>query len=310
MNIGDKVVFKNENLRGEITQFYGPDLVGVTIEDDFELQVHRSEIVVTETAFPDAEKPKTAVVSKEVAIKTGKGIFLKFDSVGQNNYDISIINGYPDTYFVAVYSEKQTGVELLGSGNVGTVNLLSINRLSRFNPEKWGTIHVVTFSVRQFPSTVPETVKYSKAFNQGDFQTPAGFDKLENAWFIFQVEQWSAPIPEIMIPVVTETTTVSWKNSHQKPTDIVDLHLETLMPDFSGVAADEAIKIQMDAFHKNLEMALAWKMPSITFIHGIGTGVLKNLIKLSLKNNKHVLRYTDADESEFGFGATKITLKQ
>lgn len=310
MNIGDKVVFKNENLRGEITQFYGPDLVGVTIEDDFELQVHKSEIVVTESIIPESAKPKTAAITKEISIKTGKGIFLKFDSIGNNNYEVSVVNGYQDAYFVAVYSEKQTGIELLGNGTVNTGNSLFVNKIGRFNPEKWGTLHVVTYSVRQFPNSVPQSIKYSKAFTQGDFQTPSGFDHLENAWFIFQVEQWTAPIQKVEIAVQSEMAPSNWKSTHQRPADVVDLHLEKLVPDTTLVMAEDAIKIQMESFHKNLEMALAWKMPHITFIHGLGTGVLKNLIRLSVKNNKNILRFSDADEKEFGFGATKLILKQ
>ncbi len=92
MNIGDKVVFKNENLSGVITAIYSNDLVGVTIEDDFELKVHASEVIVTESLVKKTESPAAAAkVTAEKEVKAGMTDHSEREATGTNH-----LNGATD----------------------------------------------------------------------------------------------------------------------------------------------------------------------------------------------------------------------
>ena len=50
----------------------------------------------------------------------------------------------------------------------------------------------------------------------------------------------------------------------------VDLHIEELIDDIRGMSNGEIIQIQLKHFQKKLDEAIAKKMRSIVFIHGIG----------------------------------------
>jgi len=57
LKLGDKVKFVNENMEGIVTSFKGKNMVGVTIEDDFEIPVLASEILKIDF---DEVKPEAA----------------------------------------------------------------------------------------------------------------------------------------------------------------------------------------------------------------------------------------------------------
>jgi dsDNA-specific endonuclease/ATPase MutS2 len=50
-------------------------------------------------------------------------------------------------------------------------------------------------------------------------------------------------------------------------------------------------------------------MDEITFIHGVGNGVLRDSIHKRLSGNKNVQYYEDVQKDKFGYGATKVKIK-
>ena len=94
-----------------------------------------------------------------------------------------------------------------------------------------------------------------------------------------------------------------------KPAVEVDLHIEKLTTQLIGLASAEMLKIQLEAFEKALDGAIAHGMQQITFIHGIGNGTLRTEIHRRLSKHVHVKFYEDAQKEKFGYGATKVSLK-
>jgi dsDNA-specific endonuclease/ATPase MutS2 len=64
----------------------------------------------------------------------------------------------------------------------------------------------------------------------------------------------------------------------------------------------------MDYFTRCLESAIANNLKKVTFIHGVGTGVLKSAIKERLAEYENI-EYRDASMQQFGYGATDVILK-
>ena len=89
----------------------------------------------------------------------------------------------------------------------------------------------------------------------------------------------------------------------------VDLHIEHLVDDYSGLGAAEIVDIQMGRFTITLDGAIRGKTKKIVFIHGVGNGKLKYEIRKALDTKYSKYRYQDASFKEYGYGATMVLLK-
>ncbi len=88
----------------------------------------------------------------------------------------------------------------------------------------------------------------------------------------------------------------------------VDLHIEELIEDASGLTNTEIISIQLQHFRKAIDNALLRQAHKITFIHGVGNGRLKNALRTEIENIPY-LRFSDAPYEKYGAGATEVFLK-
>jgi len=85
----------------------------------------------------------------------------------------------------------------------------------------------------------------------------------------------------------------------------IDLHIEELVRDFSGMANAEMLQVQMSRFSKEMDTAISRHFKKIVFIHGVGNGKLKNEIRKELRNYQGVA-FRDADNRKYGSGATEV----
>lgn len=86
-----------------------------------------------------------------------------------------------------------------------------------------------------------------------------------------------------------------------------DLHWQNTKAEYE-VSDTQILNEQIKMFHRVMSDALKKNATSVTFIHGIGDGVLKKALLDALKNYKDAEAYP-ADESRYGQGATKIVFK-
>jgi hypothetical protein len=89
---------------------------------------------------------------------------------------------------------------------------------------------------------------------------------------------------------------------------VVDLHIGELVADYRNLENTEILRIQVNYFIRCLENAIANHMTKVTFIHGVGTGVLKTSIKQILKDYPNT-EYRDASMQQFGYGAMDVVIK-
>ena len=88
----------------------------------------------------------------------------------------------------------------------------------------------------------------------------------------------------------------------------VDLHIAELVDNIAGLSSHDMFNIQMDYFRKMLESAIAADYTKVTFIHGVGNGVLKNAIIEELKKYKNTENRM-ASIAKFGVGAIDVVIK-
>lgn len=88
---------------------------------------------------------------------------------------------------------------------------------------------------------------------------------------------------------------------------IVDLHIEAMVEDHASLAQNEILNLQLSYFTKCLDSAIADNFYKVTFIHGVGNGILKNALRDRLKEYKSIL-YQPAPMSKYGVGAIDVTI--
>lgn len=89
---------------------------------------------------------------------------------------------------------------------------------------------------------------------------------------------------------------------------VVDLHIGELLDNIAGLSSHDMFKIQLDYFNKTLNSAIVNDYTKVTYIHGVGNGVLKNAIIKALENFEGVNNRM-ASMSKFGVGAIDVMIR-
>lgn len=85
----------------------------------------------------------------------------------------------------------------------------------------------------------------------------------------------------------------------------VDLHLR------SRQGGAEAIDRQLARFRGEMNSAIRLQLPEIVFIHGVGSGRLREEIRTILTEEYPSCSFSDASFSRYGYGgATLVTIKK
>jgi hypothetical protein len=87
---------------------------------------------------------------------------------------------------------------------------------------------------------------------------------------------------------------------------VADLHIEKLTDTWKHLSNFEILTIQLKAFEKFYDLAVAHAQPSLTIIHGVGTGKLRDEIHDILKLKKEVKSFVNQYHPNYGYGATEI----
>ncbi len=87
---------------------------------------------------------------------------------------------------------------------------------------------------------------------------------------------------------------------------LIDLHADKLTELHQTLQPSAILDMQLKAFEKFYEEAIAHRLASITVIHGIGTGKLKDEIHELLRHKKEVKSFVNRLHHLYGYGATEI----
>ena len=335
MNIGDKVRMIRAKEQGVIVRFLKGNQVEIEIEDGFRIPVMQSEIVVVSPMEAERFKPSGAAAEAREAIAPQRtatplgtaagqvlasvGLYLAY--VPQNDRDVAlhVVNNTDWEVLLTLTEEREgktRGLQAVTLKAKTQVKLAEQYEMSRF--EGWPTL---LFQARYFrpgtgqPPRLP-LVKRLKPRAQSFFKNKGNVPVLNQPGHLFQLDDEGSNAamtpPDTLKAALTEPKTEGGTVTVlvEKPSAVVDLHLEKLLPDGGGVGKQpgDMVDVQLRAFEKNLENAIASGMPDITFIHGAGSGKLRQEIHRHLSRHPHVRFFEDARKEKFGYGATKVTL--
>ncbi len=94
---------------------------------------------------------------------------------------------------------------------------------------------------------------------------------------------------------------------HMEPArSVVDLHIEKLTDDWKHLSNFDILSTQLKAFEKYYQLSVLHHQPSLTVIHGVGEGVLRDEIHEKLRLKREVKSFVNQFHPSFGYGATEI----
>jgi len=315
MKPGDKVRFLRTSGEGRIIKVNKDNTIDVEIEDGFVIPTLKSELVLIaalegeifkKTVDAD-ESPNTT--KGEIKAST-KGFALVFSAFNESILRVEIVNNTNLEILFAAFEENAkeriTGIarDILKPGKSLKIAERKLNDLKNWPPL---LLHVLFFDFAEYFPTKPIQKRF--LFSVASFFKHKKVHPLTGKEaFVFEIE------PEIkdLIPedfaigkAVKEIEIISL----EKPNNEIDLHIEKLTTNFAKMKPDEMLQMQFDMFEKTLQNALASGMHEITFIHGVGSGILKNKIHKYLSSNTTIAFFKDAQKEKFGYGATYVKFK-
>lgn len=334
MNIGDKVRMIRAKEQGVVVRFLSGNRVEIEIEDGFRIPVMQSELVVVSPMEAERFKPssqaaeardtyapqRTATPLGTAAgqILSNVGLYLAY--VPQNDRDIALhlVNNTDWDILLTVTEERDSKTRGLQSATLKAKTQVKLNEMyliERF--EQWPTLLFQALYFRPGAGQPPRMplVKRLKPRAQSFFKSKQNVPVLNQPGHLFQLDDEGsnasmAPQADSLKASLLESKAEQGTVTVDKPAAVVDLHIEKLMPGGQpGKSAGDMVDVQLRAFEKNLENAIASGMTEITFIHGVGSGKLRQELHRQLSRHPNVRFFEDAHKQKFGYGATKVTLK-
>jgi hypothetical protein len=310
--LGDFVRFVDEKLEGYVTRIIDEQMIGVTVEDDFEIPVLASKVTyVHGHGAASHDEDYVAPTSLPAGEFKSKGVHIAVVTDAKANalVHLYMVNETSYQLLTAVTTEQQKTLKGEFAGIIEPQSSAKIYSAKLSDLQLWPKFifQVLFFTRQNQPSVTPLNI--TEQFKAKDF---SGAKKLvpilkQQAWLI-QLDE-----PELIIDAQKLKESffkpAQEKQEVQKPVSELDLHIEKLRDDYQFLSSSEILNIQTENFKRALDAAIVHQMPDITFIHGTGNGILKHELHKLLSKHPKVQTFMDARKEKFGYGATKVILK-
>jgi hypothetical protein len=320
MHVGDKVRMLHSKGQGVIKKIQNNGIVEVEIEDGFVIPVSIRELVLVakeENSFFEDEKAipsnrESAFIPKR-EIKSSHGIYLAFVPKNDRELDCQLINNTDYRLIYALFEKR--GIEETGLAHGILEPKSAIKSTSYFLEgfENWPEfiVEAIYYSSesKNRPSTLRKNLK-AKANNFFKMKAIAPVIKQEAHLYQLDAEHVEVPIQELKEALSGDGHKITSKDNQRKavPDTVIDLHIESLVPQAHLLGNQDMLQIQLEAFEKALDGAIFHNMNEITFVHGVGNGTLRHEIHKRLSRLAPRLTFKDAQREKFGYGATLVKL--
>lgn len=312
--IGDYVRFLNEKQEGVVTRLIDHQLIGVTIEGDFEITVLANEVVLVQAAEAqlreEFEEISNAVTNLQHSVDDKIYLAVHIDDKIHHLYHMYLINATKYNLLAGVTVQKKEIYEGIYADVVKTRTAarISTHTISEFD-QGWTfhfqlIYHLMGEHAPSMPKIFKKNIKAKQVLSMEKdipYLNKKGY--LAELELDHTIQFDKEELLEQMFSGKTE------KQEIQAPSREIDLHIEELTDQFPTMQAEEMLRLQLEVFRKNLEAAIVHQYQSIIFIHGVGNGTLRNELHKQLGKHPNVKTFKDARKEKFGYGATEVLLK-
>ncbi len=345
--IGDKIKFIDEIGGGVVTRIIDSQLVKVMSDDGFEMPILSKDIILDYRSIPEEEKVRsvfTTTLAKPEPeepdfiseinpwgnVQEEKGVYFAFEPHEKQwlltgDMDVILINNTPYELIYSLFLKRNDKIEGVDFSSVPANSKIVIDTIGRDEIEEWSTGYIQLLFHSDAPKNVYLPVhsvldiKSNRFFKEGSYRTNT---LLRGKAILITVitlnaltvvssrssDQKSDPeISQAKATTIREKQLIDkFKTSVGEA--VVDLHIGELIDNILGLSSSDMIKIQIDTFKKILNNAIINEYRKVTFIHGVGNGVLKSAIIKELEEYEG----TDnamASIAKFGVGAIDVSIK-
>jgi Smr domain/Domain of unknown function (DUF2027) len=321
MNIGDRVRLLRGREEGVIVKILPNNIIEIEIEDGFKIPIKRNEAVMIspdEALRFKKQGPEIAPQRQGIApeIVANNGVFMAFCYINDRELSQHLINNsdWDMPFMLSVGSDPHH--RGLAAGVLKARSSTKVQDIQTKDFEEWGTFTFQgIFHRGAFMALRPVLVKHMKFRAHTFFKTKAKAPILNKDAFLFQLDAEGSETvviePRKLVEKMFEPNSIMPEKpmTSTKPSAVVDLHIEQLSSQHTQWSNQQIIDCQLAAFEQAFESAIASGLDHITFIHGVGNGVLRQALHRRLAGHKNVKFFEDAQKEKFGYGATKVSIK-
>lgn len=315
MNIGDRVRLLHGKEEGVVRKVSSGGRIEVEIEDGFIIPALKSEVVIIAEAeksyfgeAPDSQKESESPLP--ISAPKDQGLYLAFLPINDQSLSLYLINDSHQPYLVHTSEVFGGNHRTLFAGTLnGGEHRKFDDRLIK-DMDEWPAFLLRFIPIQnKLEKAIPPFERQLKMKPTQFFKHLSKAPILGKNVYLFAMERTTKdldirslnaelnqiqPIPEAPRPV--------------KPARSVDLHIEKLHPSPDQLSNSEKMRIQLEAFEKNLNQAILSGMDEITFIHGLGNGVLRKEIHKRLSQLGNIKYFQDTQKDQWGYGATLVRI--
>jgi len=315
MNIGDRVRLLHGKEEGTIRKISSSGRIEVEIEEGFIIPAMKTDVVV----IAEAEKSYFGAVtgiSKEaetplpISAPKDQGLYFAFLPFNDQNLSLYLINDSHQPYLVhvsEVYGSNQRTL-LAGTLNPGESKKFDDRLMKEL--DEWPAFLLRFIPIQhKLEKAIPPFERQMKMKATQFFKHLSKAPILGKSVYLFAMEQTTKELDiRSLNAQLQEITPKPEPIKAVKPSRSIDLHIEQLHPDSDKLSNSEKMRIQLEVFEKNLNQALASGMDEITFIHGLGNGVLRKEIHKRLSQFQNIKYFQDTQKDQWGYGATLVRI--
>ncbi len=316
--VGDSVIFLDEKGGGVITEIKNKNTVVVSDDSGFPISYPVNKLVkINSSAITESESSINVVDGNNAIslfyVPTEEGI--EFSA----NWQLILVNNTRHDFYFELFYKQGGQAHKFNQGQIEKHNKKLVITFSSSEIEKYSQLYFQCLfsSSREFTPVHPlfkvVQFKASKLFKESSFIFSPEIQKIAFSVCLLEKAEYEKllnPTPhlfhnEIMKEEVSEAIKISKPHHINRVEKVVDLHIHELIDDLSNVSESQMLNIQLNAFDKEMNQAIINHYASITFIHGVGTGVLKHAILERLKSYEGI-KHMPASFKKYGHGAIKI----
>jgi hypothetical protein len=315
MNIGDRVRLLHGKEEGTIRKISSSGRIEVEIEEGFIIPAMKTDVVV----IAEAEKSYFGAavgISKEaetplpISAPKDQGLYFAFLPFNDQNLSLYLINDSHQPYLAhvsEVYGSNQRTL-LAGTLNPGESKKFDDRLMKEL--DEWPAFLLRFIPIQnRLDKAIPPFERQMKMKATQFFKHLSKAPILRKSVYLFAMEQTTKELDiRSLNAQLQEITPKPEPVKAVKPSRSIDLHIEQLHPAPDTLSNSEKMRIQLEVFEKNLNQALASGMDEITFIHGLGNGVLRKEIHKRLSQLGNIKYFQDTQKDQWGYGATLVRI--
>ncbi|QDH79329.1 DNA mismatch repair protein MutS [Echinicola soli] len=317
MNIGDKVRLLHGNEEGTITKISGSGRIEIEIEDGFKIPAMKNEVVVIhQTEKEYFGKEKSGAPSKAESLATVKshqpqtGLFISYVPLNDKDLSVHLINNTDKDYLFMASEVFGDNSRTLASGNFSAKTSQKIDEKAIPQFEKWPELFFRFIPINhKAEKTMPAFEKKVKFKASSFFKSQQNAPVTGKKSYLFPLDHQTKSLDINQLnQELNNASAQPVEKQFKRPDKEIDLHIEKLADDHEFMSNSEMLRLQMETFEKNLNYAIASGMDEISFIHGIGNGVLRKEIHKYLSQLGNIKYFQDTQKNRFGYGATLVRI--